>query len=112
MYRRRRLLIILFIILMILVVALGVFGFITVRRSFPQTEGVIQLPGLDASVEVYRDSFGIPHIYASTSHDLFMAQGFVHAASGKWSSGDGLVLDAFLRSWVNPPWKATASSAP
>jgi len=49
-YRRRRLLIILFIILIILVVALGVFGFITVRRSFPQTEGVIQLPGLDASV--------------------------------------------------------------
>ncbi|MEE8569166.1 MAG: penicillin acylase family protein [Anaerolineales bacterium] len=84
MYRLRRLLIFLFIILIILVVALSVFGFIIVRRSFPQTEGVIQLSGLDAQVEVYRDSFGIPHIYASTSHDLFMAQGFVHAQDRFW----------------------------
>jgi len=84
MYRLRRLPIFLFIILIILVVALSVFGFITVRRSFPQTEGIIQLPGLDAQVEVYRDSFGIPHIYASTSHDLFMAQGFVHAQDRFW----------------------------
>jgi len=59
-------------------------GFISVRRSFPNTEGVIQIPGLDAPVEVYRDSFGIPHIYASSKHDLFMAQGFVHAQDRFW----------------------------
>jgi penicillin amidase len=80
----RRLLAFIGIVLVILVIAIGVFGFITVRRQFPQTEGVIQLPGLDAQVEVYRDSYGVPHIYAKTSHDLFMAQGFVHAQDRFW----------------------------
>src|SRR5690606_7288213 len=30
-------------------------------------------------VEVYRDGWGVPHIYASHADDLFMAQGYVHA---------------------------------
>jgi len=80
----RRLLAYLGILLVILVIAIGVLGFITIRRQFPQTEGVIQLLGLDAQVEVYRDSYGVPHIYAKTSHDLFMAQGFVHAQDRFW----------------------------
>lgn len=73
-----------FFILVILVLALGVLSFTTVRRSFPQTEGSIQLPTLDVAVEVFRDSYGIPHIYASTPHDLFMAQGFIHAQDRFW----------------------------
>ncbi|UCF61049.1 MAG: penicillin acylase family protein [Anaerolineaceae bacterium] len=80
----RRLLAFLGIVLVILVIAVGVFGFITVRRQFPQTEGTIQLPGLEGQVEVYRDSYGVPHIYAKTSHDLLMAQGFVHAQDRFW----------------------------
>ena len=55
-----------------------------ITRSFPQTEGQIQVPGLDAPVEVYRDSYGVPHIYASTPHDLFFAQGYVHAQDRFW----------------------------
>ena len=53
-------------------------------RSFPQTEGEIQLPGLDAQVVVYRDTFGVPHIYASNQADLFFAQGYVHAQDRFW----------------------------
>ncbi|MBT8211731.1 MAG: penicillin acylase family protein, partial [Acidimicrobiia bacterium] len=49
------------------------------RRPFPQTSGELRLPGLDAEVEILRDGFGVPHIYASTTHDLFFAQGVVHA---------------------------------
>ena len=55
-----------------------------IARSFPQTDGQIQVEGLDAPVEIYRDSFGVPHIYASTSHDLFFAQGYVHAQDRFW----------------------------
>jgi len=55
-----------------------------ITRSFPQTEGQIQVPGLDTPVEVYRDSYGVPHIYASTPHDLFFAQGYVHAQDRFW----------------------------
>ncbi|MBI3158337.1 MAG: penicillin acylase family protein [Chloroflexi bacterium] len=54
------------------------------KASFPQIEGSISLPGLDGPVDVYRDANGVPHIYASTEHDLFMAQGFVHAQDRFW----------------------------
>jgi penicillin amidase len=53
-------------------------------KSFPQVDGTIQLEGLDASVDIYRDQMGIPHIYASTEHDLFFAQGYVHAEDRFW----------------------------
>src|SRR5438477_6201475 len=37
------------------------------------------LPGLKQSVEVLRDRWGVPHIYAQNQDDLFFAQGFVSA---------------------------------
>lgn len=53
-------------------------------KSFPRIEGEIQLEGLSGRVDIYRDSMGIPHIYATTSHDLFFAQGYVHAQDRFW----------------------------
>ena len=49
------------------------------RRRLPQTKGTLSMPGLTAPVEVLRDRWGIPHIYAENKPDLFFAQGFVHA---------------------------------
>jgi penicillin amidase len=49
------------------------------RKRLPQIEGKINLPGLISPVEVLRDRWGVPHIYAANTHDLFFAQGFVHA---------------------------------
>ncbi len=54
------------------------------RESFPQTEGAIQLSGLSAPVDVYRDQYGVPHIYAQNQHDLFFAQGYTHAQERFW----------------------------
>jgi penicillin amidase len=45
----------------------------------PTLEGVIELPGLEGSVEVLRDRFGVPQIFANNERDLFFAQGYVHA---------------------------------
>ncbi|GII83885.1 peptidase S45 [Sphaerisporangium siamense] len=56
----------------------------TVRRSFPQTDGELRLPGLSAPVTVVRDRYGIPQIYADDPKDLFMAQGYVHAQDRFW----------------------------
>lgn len=70
-------------VLLLLVIG-AVFGVVTVRRSFPQTEGTLTLPGLEATVDVYRDTLGVPHIYASTQHDLFFSQGYVHAQDRFW----------------------------
>lgn len=35
-----------------------------------------QLDGLDGDVEVVTDRWGVPHIYATTRHDAYVAQGF------------------------------------
>ena len=77
--KRRRPLLWILIILLSILILLALLGFITVRRSFPKVEGNIPIPGLSDEVEIIRDSMGVPHIYAATEHDLFMALGYVHA---------------------------------
>jgi penicillin amidase len=54
------------------------------RWPLPRTSGTLRLPGLSAPVEVIRDRWGIPHIYAAGTADLFMAQGYVHAQDRLW----------------------------
>jgi penicillin amidase len=49
------------------------------RAVLAQVDGEIKLPRLREPVEVLRDRWGVPHIYAQNSHDLFFAQGFVVA---------------------------------
>jgi penicillin amidase len=39
----------------------------------------VHVAGLQKQVEVLRDRWGVPHIYASTTHDLFFAQGYIAA---------------------------------
>ncbi|MEM7333213.1 MAG: penicillin acylase family protein, partial [Chloroflexota bacterium] len=71
-----------FIVLLILAIVIA--GFVVVRRPFPDTSGTISLAGLQEPVEIYRDEFGIPHIYAQNEHDLFFAQGYTHAQDRFW----------------------------
>ena len=47
--------------------------------SLPSLDGTAELPGLDGPVEILRDRFGVPQIFARSEHDLFFAQGYVHA---------------------------------
>jgi penicillin amidase len=49
------------------------------RGRLPQIEGELTLTGMTDSVEIFRDRWGIPHIYAQSTADAFFAQGFVHA---------------------------------
>jgi penicillin amidase len=67
-------------------VALGLSctGIWFVRRAWPTTDGIETAAGLNASVEVIRDPWGVPHIYAANEHDLFLAQGYVHAQDRLW----------------------------
>lgn len=54
------------------------------RRSLAQISGTIDAAGFRAPVDVIRDRWGIPHIYAQNADDLFMAQGFVIAQDRLW----------------------------
>lgn len=39
----------------------------------------VRVPGVQKKVEILRDRWGVPHIYAETVHDLFFAQGYIAA---------------------------------
>ncbi|WP_405972505.1 penicillin acylase family protein [Streptomyces sp. NBC_00988] len=78
--RKARLLVLVLVMAIIGGIAYGAYWSIsTVRASLPQTTGSITLDGLSGPVDVKRDSYGIPQIYASSDADLFMAQGYVQA---------------------------------
>lgn len=49
------------------------------QRSLPQQNGRLKVEGLQHPVEIIRDRWAVPHIYAQNEHDLYFAQGFVHA---------------------------------
>jgi len=129
---------ILIVVLALIIASGGLFYFksylpnTVAQKSFPQIDGEIQLSGLDSTVDIYRDGMGTPHIYASTTHDLFFAQGYVHAQDRFWQMdswrhigsgtlsemfGSGQVeTDSFLRTlgWkqvAEQEWKQLAPDA-
>ncbi len=54
------------------------------RAVLAQRQGTIAVTGLRQPVEVLRDTWGIPHIYAKNTADLFFAQGYVVAQDRMW----------------------------
>ncbi len=54
------------------------------QDALAQISGELSIPGLREPVEVLRDEWGIPHIYARNTDDLFMAQGYVMAQDRLW----------------------------
>ena len=53
-------------------------------RSLAQIDGDLAIPGLEEPVEVIRDEWGVPHIYAQNDDDLFFTQGYVMAQDRLW----------------------------
>ena len=80
----RRVLVALLVLVLTALVAAAAAGVYLIRRAFPQASGTLRAPGLQAPVEIARDRWGIPHIVARTAHDLFFAQGYVHAQDRLW----------------------------
>ena len=91
------------------------------RGAMPRYKGDINIPGLTSEVTVYRDERGMPHIYASNEHDLYLSVGYVMAQERLWQMdlirrattgrlseifGESMVqTDLFLRS-LNMPAKS------
>src|SRR5579884_2256780 len=74
----RILLYIIDILLVILIMASAV-GIEFARRPLPETQGQIAVAGLQQSVQVGRDKWGIPYISTTRMDDLLFAQGYVTA---------------------------------
>ena len=49
-------------------------------RAMPAYSGVEKLPGLSAEVRVWRDAYGVPHIFSSSMDDAARALGYMHAS--------------------------------
>ena len=54
------------------------------QAALPDVTCPMEFGALTGSVDVYRDSWGIPHIRAERETDLFFAQGFVTAQDRLW----------------------------
>jgi len=73
------------LVVIVLLVIIGGVAFLKITRGpLPQHSGTLTVKGLTAPVEVLRDSYGVPHIYATNSSDLFFAQGYTHAQDRWW----------------------------
>lgn len=55
-----------------------------VTKSFPEYSGSVSVASIREGVTISRDQYGVPHISASNEHDLFFAQGYVHAQDRLW----------------------------
>ena len=85
------------------------------HHPLPRYEGEQSLSGLMASVDVYTDEYGVPHVFAENEDDLFFTAGYLAARErlfqlstvaltvrGELSSalGDDLLgSDIYLRTW-------------
>ncbi|MCX6008503.1 MAG: penicillin acylase family protein, partial [Chloroflexi bacterium] len=54
------------------------------RAPLPQHSGEINVVGLQDTVDILRDEWGVPHIYAKNMHDLYFAQGYTQAQDRWW----------------------------
>ncbi len=66
-------------ILLGLAVVIFVSVFAYLRSTLPDYDGEITVPGITRSVEIIRDSYGMPHIYAQTDQDAYFALGYCMA---------------------------------
>jgi penicillin G amidase len=75
---RRKLLYALAALVALLVVAIA-GGRVWLGRAAPDPARDGTIAGLAGPVEVWRDSMGVPHLWAGSEEDLFRAMGYVHA---------------------------------
>jgi penicillin G amidase len=80
----RKILIITGSVILVLLIILTSVSYVLVQKSFTPLDGTVRLQGITSEVQIYRDSWGVPHIYAQNEADLFFAQGYVQAQDRLW----------------------------
>lgn len=70
--------------LLIIVVIFGIASLFIINHLKPDYEGAREITTLKEEVNVYYDTYGIPHIYAENEADAFRTLGYVHAQDRLW----------------------------
>lgn len=70
-----------FLLCLLVLVTISAYFYLTYLKkgALPDYNSTVIVQGIESEVIVYRDSFAIPHIYAKSETDLYMAVGFVMA---------------------------------
>lgn len=88
-------------------------GLSIAERALPRQKGALRVQGLRGRVEVRWADHGIPYILAESAHDLFLAQGYLHARDRLFSMDLGRRLAAGRLSEIlgdRPvPWQTTSA---
>ncbi len=80
-------------------------------RPLPTIDGYFRLLGLHERGEVVRDLFGIPHLYAQDTHDLYFLQGYV-TAQDRLAEMDALRSSARAAAFASARTAAARASPP
>ena len=70
----------LWVVLIIVIAGAGWLKFFYLKGPLAPYEGELKMPALSAPVEVFRDEYGVPHVYAQNEEDLFFAAGYLQAS--------------------------------
>ena len=68
----------------LLLVAVPGSAYLWLRTSLPQTDGTIEVRGIESPVTISRDSHGVPHVQANSEPDAYFGLGFAHAQDRLW----------------------------
>ena len=88
------------VIVLLLILAAGT-GYGLLRNTVPAASGSLVIAALSETVEVVRDREAVPHIFAKTTDDLYVALGFIHAQDRLWQmelqrrTGQGRLSEIF-----------------
>ncbi|MDZ7268763.1 MAG: penicillin acylase family protein [candidate division KSB1 bacterium] len=98
-----------------LLVVIAFFSRRLIDKSLPALAGTQGVAGLRHPVTVYRDGYGVPHLFAQNEEDLWRAAGYVTAQDRLWQMDltrrtvrgtlaeifgpEALPKDKFLRTW-------------
>lgn len=73
------------VILIVFIVGLSVvYGYYQLKKEVPKYGDKIKLTGLENTVEVVYDKWGVPHVFGSSEKDLVRALGYLHARDRLW----------------------------
>ncbi|WP_276391937.1 penicillin acylase family protein [Eudoraea chungangensis] len=72
------------VVVLLLVGLIIIGGYFFVQSMKPDYSGQKELAILDNPVEVYFDTYGIPHIYSKTEKDAIKSLGYLHAQERLW----------------------------
>jgi penicillin amidase len=103
----RQALTILLVAVVVLVIGVGGGAWLFARSSLPAYSAGLTMVGLDGEVRIYRDEYGVPHIFATTLNDLFFAQGYAQAQDRLWEMDlsrravQGRLAEIFGESYVD-----------